>query len=147
MPITVTVPPAIFRMPLKVRYYEADQQAVVYHSWYLNYFDEAFMAFVTDRGYDFAANGTDVMLVHTEIDWHDSLRWPSDAEIAVSPVAYGNSSITVDYAALHNGKPVASARTIYVVVDGTNFTRMPVPAAMREALGDPAPLRALKAGR
>lgn len=137
-------------MPLKVRYYEADQQAVVYHGWYLNYFDEAFMAWVEHRGYSYDVmeeSGVDVMLVHSEIDWHGSLRWPNDAEIAVSLVAVGTSSLTVDYAAIVDGKPMCSARTVYVVVDRKEFARIPVPEKMRERLGAPAPLRKLRTGR
>ncbi|PRZ44341.1 acyl-CoA thioester hydrolase [Antricoccus suffuscus] len=150
MPIDVHVSTETFTMPLKVRYYEADQQSVVYHGWYLNYFDEAFMAWLETLEYGYgkmAEDGVDVMLVHSEIDWHGSLRWPNDAEIAASLVAIGNSSITVDYAAIVDGTPVCSARTVYVTVDAKEFTRMPVPEPMRAALGHPAPLRRQRAGR
>lgn len=150
MPIDVAVGPDVFQMPLKVRYYEADQQAVVYHGWYLNYFDEAFIAYMDDPNRGRGAMSTtdaDVMLVHTEIDWHASLRWPGEATIAVSLVGMGNSSVTMDFAAISDGVPVCSARTVYVVVDNKDFQRIAIPEVMREALGHPAPLRRQRAGR
>lgn len=150
LPIDVHVSHETFTMPLRVRYYEADQQAVVYHGWYLNYFDEAFMAWLDSRDYGYgvmADEGVDVMLVHSELDWHGSLRWPNDAQIAASLVAIGNSSLTVDYAAIVDGTPMCSARTVYVTVDDKEFKRIPVPESMRLALGQPAPLRRQRAGR
>lgn len=150
MPVDVHIPDDAFRMPLTVRYYEADQQKVVYHGWYLNYFDEAFMAYLDSVGYGYErahAEGVDWMVVHSEIDWHASLRWPTAAEIVVSPVHIGTSSMTVDYAAVRDGEAVCSARTVYVVVDAAEFTRINAPGELREAIGDGQPLRRPRAGR
>ena len=150
MAVEVHLQEDTFRIPWTVRYYEADQQNVVYHGWYLNYFDEAFMAWLEAKGYGYErahAEGVDWMLVHTEVDWQGSLRWGDATEIAVSLVHIGTSSMTVDYAALSDGKAVCSARTVYVIVDAKDFTRVPVPEALRAALGDGQALRRPRAGR
>ena len=150
MAVDVHVGEDAWRMPLAVRYYEADQQNVVFHGWYLNYFDEAFTAYAEARGYSIQrahAEGVDWMVVHSEIDWHGSLRWPDAAQIAVSTVHVGNSSITIDFAALRDGEAVCSARNVYVTVDATQFERVEVPQAFREALGTHQSLRRVRAGR
>lgn len=150
MPVDVHVPDDAFRMPLTVRYYEADQQKVVFHGWYLNYFDEAFMAYLDSIGYGYDrahADGVDFMVVHSEIDWHASLRWPSAAQIAVSPVHIGTTSMTVDFAAVRDGEVVCSARNIYVTIDFAEQTRISVPGTLREAVGSAGPLRRPRAGR
>ncbi|WP_106849026.1 thioesterase family protein [Blastococcus sp. Marseille-P5729] len=150
MAIAVHVPDDTWRMPLTVRYYEADQQNVVFHGWYLNYFDEAFTAYAEAIGYSIQrahADGADWMVVHSEIEWHGSLRWPDAAEIAVSAVHVGNSSMTIDFAALRDGEAVCSARNVYVMVDAEEYTRIEVPQALREALGRGQSLRRPRAGR
>ena len=150
MAVEVHVGDDTWRMPLTVRYYEADQQNVVFHGWYLNYFDEAFTAYAADLGYSIQrahSDGVDWMVVHSEIDWHGSLRWPDAAEIAVSAVHVGNSSLTVDFAALRDGEPVCSARNVYVTVDAKEFSRVEVPVAFREAIGHGQSLRRPRTGR
>lgn len=150
MAVDVHVTDDTWRMPLTVRYYEADQQNVVFHGWYLNYFDEAFTLYAADLGYSIQrahSEGVDWMVVHSEIDWHGSLRWPDAAQIAVSAVHVGNSSLTIDFAALRDGEAVCSARNVYVTVDAKEFSRVEVPPAFREALGYGQSLRRPRAGR
>ncbi|MFV0535329.1 MAG: acyl-CoA thioesterase [Cumulibacter sp.] len=150
MAVEVHVGEDTWRMPLTVRYYEADQQGVVFHGWYLNYFDEAFTLYAESIGYSIHkahAEGVDWMVVHSELDWHGSLRWPDAAEIAVSAVHCGNSSITVDFAALRDGEAVCSARNVYVTVNAEEYTRIDVPEGLRAAIGAGQSLRRPRAGR
>lgn len=150
MAVEVVVPGDAFRMPVKVRYYETDQQKVVFNSWYLAYFDEALAEFLTSVGYPYQqllADGSDTMLVHTELDWTGSLTWGDLADVVVSPVAVGNTSVTLDFAIVRGDRSLCSARTVYVVVDATTLARTPVPARLAEALHDRAPLRRSRAGR
>lgn len=150
MAIAVHVTDDIWRMPLTVRSYEAGPQNVVFHGWYLNYFDEAFTAYAEAIGYGprrAREEGVDWTVVHSEIDWHGSLRWPDAAEIAVSAVHVGNSSMTIDFAALRDGEPVCSTRNVYLLVDTKESTRVEVPHALREALGRGQALRRPRVGR
>lgn len=150
MAVDVHVSADTWRMPLNVRYYEADQQGVVFHGWYLHYFDEAFTLYTEAIGYSIHrahAEGADWMVVHSELDWHGPLRWPDAVEIAVSAVHCGNSSITVDFAALRDGEAVCSARNVYVTVDAKEYTRIEVPSELRAAIGSGQSLRRPRAGR
>ena len=68
----------------QVRYFEVDQQGVVFNMWYLGYFDEAMSLFLEEGGLayrDMLAAGYDVQLVHSDIDWQSSLRWPDRAQV------------------------------------------------------------------
>jgi acyl-CoA thioester hydrolase len=122
----------------QVRYLEADQQGVVFNMWYLGYFDEAMAQFLADGGLpypDMLASGHDVQLVHTEIDWRSSLRWPDQAEVEVHLDEAGNTSFILAFEVRAGGLVVATGRTVYVVVATDGSGKRPIPAAMRAALG------------
>ena len=137
--------PDAFEFDLQVRYMEVDAQAVVFNAWYLTYFDEAFSAFMAARGYPYdkmIGSGYDVQLVHTEVDWHGALRWQDQVRVAVSTARVGTTSFTLDFQARRDGTPTCTARTVYVVIGTDGSGKRPIPPALAEALGSPAPLRA-----
>ena len=112
----------------QVRYLEADQQGVVFNMWYLGYFDEAMAAFLSEGGLeypDMLASGYDVQLVHTEIDWRGSLRWPDPAEVEVRLAEARRTSFTLAFEVRTSGAVVAT--------DGSG--KRPIPAFLRDALG------------
>jgi acyl-CoA thioester hydrolase len=122
----------------QVRYLEADQQGVVFNMWYLGYFDEAMAEFLAEGGVaypDLLASGYDVQLVHTEIDWQDSLRWPDRAEVEVRLDGAGTTSFGLAFEVRTGGEVVATGRTVYVVVATDGSGKRPIPAPIRAALG------------
>jgi acyl-CoA thioester hydrolase len=122
----------------KVRYYEADQQGVVFNMWYLGYFDEAMTLYLEEGGLDYRKMldaGFDVQLVHNEIDWKGSLRWPDTAEIEVALADAGRTSFSLSFNVTANGADVATARTVYVVVATDGSGKQPLPDLLRTALG------------
>jgi acyl-CoA thioester hydrolase len=124
--------------PHRVRYLEADQQGVVFNMWYLGYFDEAMAAFLADGGLaypDMLAAGYDVQLVHSEIDWQSSLRWPERAEVEVRLGRAGTTSFALDFAVRTEDRLVATGETVYVVVATDGSGKRPLPQALRAALG------------
>ena len=134
----------MFEFSFRVRYMEVDAQGVVFNAWYLTYFDEAFAAFLADRGYGLEkliAAGFDVQLAHAELDWKTGLRWQDDAAVAVSPARLGRTSITMDFE-VRNGTGLAcSGRIVYVVVATDGSGKREIPPLLAGALGTPAPLR------
>lgn len=133
----------------RVRYFECDQQGVVFNAWYLAWFDEAFGTFLDDGGLGYTelvGGGTDVQLVHTEMDWRSPLRWGDDADVEVRLLAVGRHSFTVGYRVCSGERVVLDARTVYVTVGldtggpgtaGTVRGKVPVPAHLLAALGPP----------
>ncbi|HUO47323.1 MAG TPA: thioesterase family protein [Acidimicrobiales bacterium] len=136
-----TVP---FVFPLTVRYLEVDQQGVVFNMWYLAYFDDAWTAFLEEGGLPYGemlADGHDVQVVHTELDWHGPLGFGDPAEVRVGLGALGRSSITVQFEVWTGDRRVVSATTVYVVVPVGGQGSAPIPERLRASLGDPVPLR------
>ena len=127
-----------FTHPVDVRYLEADQQGVVFNMWYLAYFDDAFAGLLAHGGLtytDLMAQGWDVQLVHTELDWTGPLRWGEPAEIDVSLARVGTTSFALRFAVRVGDRPVCTAETVYVAVATTDWTKVPVPDVLRDALG------------
>lgn len=132
-----------FRFPISPRYLEVDGQGVVFHMWYLAYFDDALPAFLAAGGLPYPemmADGYDVMLVRTELEWKRGLRWQDRAEILVRTAAVGRTSFGLDFAVEHDGAEVCTARTTYVVVATDGSGKREIPPRLRAALG-PVPGR------
>jgi acyl-CoA thioester hydrolase len=120
-----------------VRYFEVDQQGVVFNMWYLGYFDEAMTAHLDEGGLaypDMLAGGYDVQLVHTEIDWKAPLRWRQDAVVEVSLRRMGTTSFELAFAVTAGDVEVAAGRTTYVVVATDGSGKLPIPERLRSAL-------------
>lgn len=126
----------------RVRYFEVDQQGVVFNMWYLGYFDEAMSDFLEQGGLpyrDMLGAGFDVQLVHTEIDWQSSLRWADDCLIDVSVPRAGQTSFTLRFDVRVDDQLVATGQTVYVVVATDGTGKRPIPPFLRDVLGDPQP--------
>jgi acyl-CoA thioester hydrolase len=126
----------------RVRYFEADQQGVVFNMWYLGYFDEAMADFLAEGGLPYEkmlASGHDVQLVRSEIDWRSSLRWPDEAEVEVSVAQVGRTSFSLAFAVRGPEGPVADGRTVYVVVGTDGSGKRAIPGFLLAALGAEPP--------
>ena len=122
-----------------MRYFEADQQGVVFNMWYLGYFDEAMTRFLEEGGLDYTdmlAAGFDVQLVRSEIDWPGSLRWPDEMAVDVTLERSGTTSFTLAFEVRNgSGDRVATGRTVYVVVGTDGSGKRPIPARLAQAIG------------
>ncbi len=126
-----------YRHPIEVRYLEVDRQGVVFNMWYLGYFDDAIAGFFAHRGHPYAelmADGYDVMLVHTELDWTGGVGFGDDVQVEVAPVHLGRTSFTLAYTVLRAGEPVCRARTVYVLVSTEGNAKVEIPAHLRAVL-------------
>ena len=124
----------------KVRYFEVDQQGVVFNMWYLGYFDEAMSMFLEEGGLPYQQMldaGFDVQLVRSEIDWPASLRWGDEAEVEVALAARGTTSFTLSFEVTAAGAEVARGRTVYVVVGTDGSGKQPIPDLLGKAIGTP----------
>jgi acyl-CoA thioester hydrolase len=122
----------------QVRYFECDQQGVVFNMWYLGYFDEALGAFIAGGGVTVAEmieSGYDVQLVHSEIDWAGPLRWGDEAHIAVRLLGTGRTSFRVGFEVSAAGITVATGQTVYVAIRTDGSGKVPIPAGLAAAIG------------
>ena len=141
-----------YRHPLAPRYLEIDAQGVVFNAWYLAYFDDAMTAFLGARGLPYAqmmADGYDVMLKRTEIEWSAGLGYGDEAHVVVDVAAIGTTSFTLSFDVVRatgdrdaggdGEEVVCRGRTVYVMVTRPGNAKTPVPDRVRALLtGDPS---------
>jgi acyl-CoA thioester hydrolase len=126
-----------FRHRVEVRYLEVDRQGVVFNMWYLAYFDDAMTAYLRAHGMSYEqliADGFEVQLVHTEVDWSGAVRWQDEVWVEVGTAAVGTTSFTLDFRLLVGDRPVCTARTVYVLVADDGSGKRPLSAAHRASL-------------
>lgn len=119
-----------YRHPVTPRYLEVDRQGVVFNMWYLAYFDDALAGWLAHGGLPYPqllAEGYDVSLVHTELDWVAGLAYGESAEIEVGVEHVGRTSFTLRFEVLRDGATLCRGRTVYVVVadDGSGKREIP----------------------
>ncbi|HWE54539.1 MAG TPA: thioesterase family protein [Acidimicrobiales bacterium] len=123
----------------RVRYFEADQQGVVFNMWYLGYFDEAMTQHLADGGLsylDMIDAGFDVQLVRSEIDWQAPVRWPDEIQVTVTTERAGTTSFTLTFEVRTGaGAMAATGHTVYVVVAVDGSGKRPIPPQLAGALG------------
>lgn len=133
-----TTDPRITSYRHLVRYFEVDQQGVVFNMWYLGYFDEAMARYLEEGGVTYPemlASGYDVQLVRTEIDWMSSLRPGDEARVDVCLVDTGTTSFTLQFEVYAGAPLIARGRTVYVVVATDGSGKRPIPPSLKQAFG------------
>ena len=126
-----------YRYDFTVRYFEVDQQGVVFNAWYLAYLDEAMAGFLEHAGIGHRAMieaGWDAQLVHTELDWTSGLKQGDRAQIRVGAGKIGTTSFRLVFEVLREDRPLCRASSVYVCIDTGGSGKIPVPDALRAAL-------------
>jgi len=124
------------------RYAEIDQQGVAFNGHYLTWFDEACTGLFDHLRVSYAdliAEGVDMQVVHTEIDFRAPVRWREAVRIAVCCEHIGTTSFTLGFTVLGTDaegieKARVSGKNVYVVVSTSDWSKRPVPEAVRIAL-------------
>ena len=132
-----------FRYYLRVRYIECDAQKVVFNSRYGEYVDVAINEFLRAIGVlgDFITGDLDFQLVKQTIEWKAPARFDQVLELSIEPTRLGTTSFTIGTTfrvAGDDDRILATAETIYVLVDARTLTKLPISDALRAALQDSA---------
>ncbi|MCH9734422.1 MAG: acyl-CoA thioesterase [Actinomycetia bacterium] len=138
---SVTPVPA-FSLPIVPRYAEIDQQGVVFNGHYLTWFDEACTGLLEDLGLaypELTSAGYDFQVVHSEIDFLAPVRWRDGVRVTAECTRIGATSFTVGFGvrrkAWGSDEQIAvRGHNVYVVVSTDDWTKRPIPAALRDAL-------------
>jgi len=121
-----------------VRYFEADQQGVVFNMWYLAYFEDARNAYLEAVGYPLQAllaSGHDIQVVAVNIAWKGSVRWgDTDVEVVAHVSRIGESSLTFDFEVKRRDVTLVTGQTVYVIIAADGSGKRPVPADLRAAV-------------
>jgi acyl-CoA thioester hydrolase len=132
-----------FRYCLRVRYGECDAQKVVFNSRYSEYVDVATSEFLRALGFGeaFIAGTLDFQLVKQTVEWKAGARYDQVLELAMHANRLGNTSftLTAEFRVAGEERVIATAETVYVLVDGQTLRKKPLPADLRAALERGAP--------
>lgn len=124
------------------RYAEVDQQGVLFNAHYLTWFDEACAAFISHLGVsypDLMAQGRELQVAHTEVDFDEPVRWQDDVRVTVGCSHLGSTSFTLEFRVRRTDGSghehlAARARTVYVVVSTQTWNKHAIPTTLRSAL-------------
>jgi acyl-CoA thioester hydrolase len=128
---------AVVSVPIETRYYQFDQQGVVFNMWYLAYVEDARNGFLAARGFslqDLLDSGRDIQLVHSTIDWVQAVRYGDELVIDVALARVGRTSLGLDFTLTVEGSVTARASTVYVIVHGDVSGKTDLPDGLRAAL-------------
>jgi acyl-CoA thioester hydrolase len=133
-----------FRYYLRVRYGECDAQKVVFNARYAEYVDLAATEFTRALGFGEALiqGEIDYQLVKQTIEWKKPARFDQVLELRVWASRLGNTSFTFQTEiriAGEDTQPIATAETIYVLVDANTLEKRSLPHDFRRALEAGAP--------
>lgn len=127
-----------FHYYLRVRYGECDAQKVVFNARYGEYVDLATTEFFGALGYRQAviAGHVDYQLVKQTLEWKAPARFDQVLDVSVRTKHLGNTSFTLyaEFRLAGEEAVIATAETVYVLVDAKTLTKMPLPPDLRRAL-------------
>jgi acyl-CoA thioester hydrolase len=114
-----------YRLSDNVRFADLDPNQHVNNAVYATYFETGRVTLMKDRGYGLMPEGLGWIMVRIDIHFRAELHWPGKIELGLGVAKFGRTSVSFDQVVFSEGKCVASARAITVLID--EVTRKPVP--------------------
>ncbi len=127
-----------FSSEIRVRLPETDALGVVYHGYFLTYFDVARMDYL--RNLDllerFRTGESLNLVVHASADFRSPARFDDVLVVAVRVRRIGDSSVTFDFRVTQkaDARLVAEGRSVHSFIESKNWTPMRVPEEFRAAV-------------
>jgi acyl-CoA thioester hydrolase len=114
-----------YRISDNVRFADLDPNQHVNNAVYATYFETGRVTLMKDRGYGLMPEGLAWIMVRLDIHFRAELRWPGRIEMGLGVAKFGRTSVTFDQVVFSEGKCVASAHAVTVLIDES--TRKPTP--------------------
>ena len=114
-----------YRLSDNVRFADLDPNQHVNNAVYATYFETGRVTLMKDRGFGLMPAGLAWIMVRLDIHFRAELHWPGTIEMGLGVTKFGRTSLTFDQVVFSEGRCVASARAVTVLVD--QRTRKPVP--------------------
>ena len=128
-PIRSDAPPRLedfpYRLSDNVRFADLDPNGHVNNAVYASYFETGRVTLVKDRSNGLMPPGLSWVMVRLDMHFRAELHWPGQIEMGLGVVKFGRTSVTFEQAVFSEGKCVASAAAVTVLIDET--TRKPTP--------------------
>ena len=114
-----------YRLTDNVRFADLDPNQHVNNAVYATYFETGRVTLVKDRSFGLMPPGLGWMLARLDIHFRAELRWPGTIEMGLGVAKFGRTSVTFDQVVFSEGRCVASAHSVTVLIDES--TRKPTP--------------------
>ena len=127
----------IFRA-IPTRWHDNDAYGHVNNTVYYSWFDTAVNAWLVENGFlDIAGSDIVGLVVETSCTYFESVAFPETVEAGIAVERLGTSSVTYRIGIFREGGHAAAAqgRFTHVYVGRADRKPVPIPAALRAALG------------
>ena len=114
-----------YRLSDNVRFADLDPNQHVNNAVYASYFETGRVTLMKDRSHGLTPEGLSWMMVRLDMHFRAELRWPNEIEMGLGLVKFGRTSVTFDQVVFSQGRCVASAQSVTVLID--EATRKPTP--------------------
>ncbi len=119
-----------YRISDNVRYADLDPNQHVNNAVYASYFETGRVTLVKDHARGLMPQGLSWMMVRLDMHFRAQLRWPGQIEMGLGLVKFGRTSVTFDQVVFSEGKCVASAKSVTVLIDAVSHKPMPLTPAI-----------------
>jgi acyl-CoA thioester hydrolase len=113
-----------YRLTDNVRFADLDPNQHVNNAVYATYFETGRVTLMKDPGYGLTPPGLAWIMVRLDIHFRTELRWPGTIEMGLGVGKFGRTSVTFDQVVFSEGKCVASARSVSVLIGGAGCAKV-----------------------
>jgi acyl-CoA thioester hydrolase len=121
-----------YRLTDNVRFADLNPNQHVNNAVYATYFETGRVTLMKDRAFGLMPEGLAWIMVRLDIHFRAELRWPGRIELGLAVASFGRTSVTFDQAVFSEGKCVASARAVSVLIDEKSRNPTPLTAEIIE---------------
>jgi acyl-CoA thioester hydrolase len=114
-----------YRLTDNVRFADLDPNQHVNNAVYASYFETGRVTLVKDRNNGLMPPGLGWVMVRLDIHFRAELHWPGTIDLGLGISKLGNTSVTYQQVVFSEGKCMASAQSVNVLID--EVTRKPTP--------------------
>ena len=118
-----------YRLTDNVRFGDLDPNQHVNNAVYATYFETGRVTLMKDPRHGLLQEGLAWIMVRLDIHFRAELRWPGTIELGLGVVRLGRTSVTCEQVVFSEGRCVASATAVMVLID--EVTRKPAPLAVQ----------------
>ena len=108
-----------------VRFADLDPNQHVNNAVYATYFETGRVTLMKSPQHELTPPGLAWIMVRLDMHFRAELRWPGTIEMGLGVAKFGRTSVTFDQVVFCEGKCVASAQSVSVLIDDN--TRKPTP--------------------
>jgi acyl-CoA thioester hydrolase len=117
-----------YRISDNVRFADLDPNGHVNNAVYATYFETGRVMLMKDHSHGLMPEGLSWIMVRLDMHFRAELRWPGTIEMGLGLVKFGRTSVTFDQVVFSEGKCVASAQSVSVLIDQARRTPTPLTA-------------------